>query len=169
MERKHLNFDKQRSVLGRPGIKFMELLVKDVKPVCKFYENIFGCNVYIDKNTGCGVVQVGAGSHFIFNPCNTFSEEDVGKQNGIHVCCYVSSFRKSYENLKTINAIWTNPRFKMLDKCDRWEDAYKGRQYRFKDICDATSSKIYELEHEIRAMRHYQYLKDVAFTPFVSQ
>jgi len=169
MEQKHLNIDKQWSVAGRPGIKFIELVVKDVTAVCKFYEKIFGCNIYMDEKTGCGVVQVGPGSHFIFNSCTTLSKETIKKQNGVHVCCYVSSFRDSYEKLKTINAIWTNPRFERLDKCDLWEDAYKGRQYRFKDISDdTTSTKIFELEHEIRAVRHYQYMKDIAYAPFTS-
>jgi hypothetical protein len=167
MERKHLNVDTERAVLGRPGIKFMEWLVKDVGPVCTFYKDIFGCNTFMDKETGCGVVQAGPSVHFLFRPCGTLSEELLKKQRGVHVCCYVSKFKQSYDKLKSANAIWTNPRFKTLDKCDCWEDALGGRQYRFKDFVDPTTKrKIFELEHETRAMRHYQYLKEVAYVPF---
>ena len=95
--------------------------------------------------------------------------EMMNKQKGIHVAVYVSKFKDSYDLLKKAQLIWTNPKFSRLDRCDTWEDAKAGRQYRFKDLIDMqTKEKIFEMEHETRSMRHFQYLKDVHYIPFVN-
>ena len=65
---------------------------------------------------------------------------------------------------KKDNLIWTNPRFVKEDTCDTEKEAYANRQFRFKDIIDPDTGEIlFELEHEVRAMRHFQFMKQVEY------
>jgi hypothetical protein len=175
MEKKHLVWDKSMAVQGRAGIKFIEFYVLDVEAVASFYKCFFGCNIYFDnngnvnKNSNSAVVQVGPNVNFIFTKNPNLTEKMMKKQKGIHVAVYVSKFKDSYDLLKKAQLIWTNPKFARLDTCDTWKDAKAGRQYRFKDLIDMqTKEKIFEMEHETRSMRHFQYLKDVHYIPFIN-
>ena len=175
MEKKHKMWDNGMTVRGQAGIKFIEWQVVNTKSVASFYRNYFGCNVYshtqdYGKNVSMeqAVVQVGADVHFVFTENPHMDKMSVDLQKGIHVCVYVSAFKGSYHSLLSDGMIWTNPKFARLDRCDTWEDAKAGRQYRFKDFLDPKShTKFFELEHEVRSSRHYQYLKRVSYVPFV--
>ena len=71
-----------------------------------------------------------------------------------------------YERLSSKGVIWTNPRFEHLDTCDTYEQAAKSRQFRFKAVVDLESGdELLELEHETRTIRHFQYMKHVAWEP----
>ena len=175
MEKKHKMWDNGMTVRGQPGIKFIEWQVVNTKSVASFYQKYFGCNVYnhthhCDKGKSVeqAVVQVGADVHFVFTENSHMNKMPVDLQRGIHVCVYVSAFKRSYHSLLSDRMIWTNPKFVGLDRCDTWEDAKAGRQYRFKDFLDPKSNTIFfELEHEVRSARHYQYLKRISYVPFV--
>ena len=111
---------------------------------------------------------MGADVHFVFTENSHMDKMSVNLQRGIHVCVYVSAFKRSYHSLLSDRMIWTKSKFVGLDRCDTWEDAKAGRQYRFKDFLDPKSNTIFfELEHEVRSARHYQYLKRVSYVPFV--
>ena len=84
--------------------------------------------------------------------------------SGIHIAIYIDKFKERYTLLKKHNLIWTNPRFAKLDTCDTYEEAHANRQFRFKDIINPdTGEKIFELEHETRALRHFQFMKPVVY------
>ena len=176
MEKKHMKWDNAMDIQGKPGIKFLEFQCKNAEDIANFYQTYFGCNIYfgnsnddeVNNNNNHAVVQVGPNIYFIFTSNANLTTEMMKLQEGVHVAVYISQFKNSYDMLKKDNIIWTNPRFVRLDKCDTWEDAKAGRQYRFKDFIDSkTNNKIFELEHETRSIRHYQYLKDVAYVPFM--
>ena len=49
-----------------------------------------------------------------------------------------------------------------MDTCDTEKEAYANRQFRFKNIINPdTGEVLFELEHETRALRHYQFMKNV--------
>jgi hypothetical protein len=74
--------------------------------------------------------------------------------------------RRLYERLESRGLIWTNPRFTELDTCSSWEEARAVRQLRFRHVVDPdTGDEIVELEHETRALRHFQYHKPVHYCP----
>ena len=75
-------------------------------------------------------------------------------------CALVNQLEPNKHVLKILRA-----RFAALDTCDSWEEAVAGRQFRIKDVVDPTSgAKLLELEHETRSVRHFQYMKDVAWS-----
>ena len=85
---------------------------------------------------------------------------------GLHVCVYIASFRQAYERFAQRGLAWTNPRFAHLDTCDTYAEAHASRQFRFKTIVDVeTGAPLLELEHEVRAVRHAQYLKRTSWQP----
>ena len=108
---------------------------------------------------------MGADVHFVFTENSQMDKMSVDLQRGIHVCVYVSAFKRSYHNLLSDRMIWTNPKFVGLDRCDTWEDAKAGRQYRFKDFLDPKSNTIFLNWNEVRSARHYQYLKRISYVP----
>ena len=82
---------------------------------------------------------------------------------GAHICVYIDKFKERYHLLQEKGLIWTNPRFSKDDTCDTYEEAKTNRQFRFKHIINPDSGEtLFELEHEARALRHYQYMKPLA-------
>ena len=78
------------------------------------------------------------------------------------------------DKLSSLNLICTNPRFVHLDTCNTWEEARDSRTLRFKDVIDLlnnddgddnNTNKILELEHEVRPLRHGQYMKVPYYVP----
>ena len=83
---------------------------------------------------------------------------------GIHIAIYIDKFKERYALFKKHNIIWTNPRFLAEDTCDTEKEACENRQFRFRDIIDPnTEEKLFELEHETRSLRHFQFMKQVAY------
>ena len=102
------------------------------------------------------------GHWWVMVPDAEVTEEQERRMAGVHICIYIERFRQAYDHLAARGLIWTNPRFAHLDTCDTWEAAVAGRQFRCKDIVDSASGvKLLELEHETRAVRHFQFMKDV--------
>ena len=83
---------------------------------------------------------------------------------GVHICVYICDFSSVLHRLHEADITWTNPRFAYLDRCSTPEEALRCRQFRFKDAQD-TQGKIFELEHETRAMTHVQYMKHLTYIP----
>ena len=113
-------------------------------------------------------VAVGPSVHLVFTedgsePLTDASEArqaGPGGGEGLHICVYISDFRGTFERMSARGLVWTNPRFKHLDTCDDYAEAVASRQFRFKQITDAeTGEVLLELEHEVRAQRHFQFFK----------
>jgi hypothetical protein len=65
---------------------------------------------------------------------------------------------------KEHNLIWTNPRFIKMDTCDTEKEACANRQFRFKNIINPDTREIlFELEHETRSLRHFQFMKQLTY------
>ena len=87
--------------------------------------------------------------------------------SGIHIAIYIDKFKDRYTLFKEHNLIWTNPRFVKEDTCNTLEEACANRQFRFKNIIDPeTDEVLFELEHETRSLRHFQFMKQVAYWKF---
>ena len=79
---------------------------------------------------------------------------------GIHICVYIASFRRTFDRLSRLGLTWTNPRFAHLDTCDSYAEAHASRQFRFRHVVDLdTGEPLLELEHEVRAQRHAHFFK----------
>lgn len=153
------------AVRGKPGIRYVELTCRKgtVHSIAGFYESIMGCHVTRTEEDVLTVC-VGPGVHLIFAEHEQLSDDAIAQMEGVHACIYISNFQKTYDALKKMNMIWTNPRFTHLDSCDTWEEAYASRTFRFKDII-SKGEKIFELEHEVRPMMHGQYMKVPPYVP----
>ena len=107
---------------------------------------------------------------------------------GVHICIYVHDFYGLYNRLSERSLIWTNPRFTHLDSCSTWEEAKHSRTLRFRYIFDINTNNaakdiisknnstkdnknedtkeiILELEHEVRPLRHGQFMKAPYYVP----
>ena len=77
---------------------------------------------------------------------------------------YVEHFKRAFERLGERGLVWTNPRFAHLDTCGSYAEAHASRQFRFRHVVDLeTSEPLLELEHEVRATRHVQFMKRVRY------
>ena len=170
----HDGLDEGSSVrsIGMEGIRFVEYRCRPntAQRIGLFYEEVFGCKVTYTAVKGpaqAATVLVGPSVHFVFHEVydQPLTDEEERRQagsegTGLHVAIYIASFKKAYERLKQLDLIWTNPRFAHLDRCDTWEEAHASRQFRFRKIVDLeTREVLLELEHEVRAVRHFQYMK----------
>lgn len=168
LEEKHASVDHVMGVREQPGIRFVQMACRDAEGVARFYQSTFGCCVR-HEGSGDVAVCVGPSVHLIFNSYDdglTDSERSsrIQQASGIHICVYISDFKQTYEHLLKIGVIWTNPRFAHLDACDSYEEAVASRQFRFKCIRDPTTGQeLLELEHETRALRHLQFMKEVKY------
>jgi len=170
MERAHLGFDESFAVRGRPGIRYVEFRVRagTVGRVGRFYEEMFGCRVHLVDRSA--VVAVGPSVHLVFSEDEPLTDDDEAAQagsgvgDGLHVCVYIADFKAAFERLQRRGLTWTNPRFVHLDRCDTWDEAAASRQFRIRHVVDLeTGEKLLELEHEVRAQRHFQFFKQVHY------
>ena len=180
MARAHVGLDEGASVreLGGAGIRYVCFHARcgTVDRIARFYSEMFGATVRVDEHASgamakTAAVLVGPSVHFVFFE---HREEDLSAEKealqagkgsaagggGLHVCVYISGFRRAWERLEARGLVWTNPRFKHLDSCDSWEEVRASRQFRFKTIVDLdTMEPLLEIEHEVRAQRHFQFYK----------
>jgi catechol 2,3-dioxygenase-like lactoylglutathione lyase family enzyme len=181
LAQRHAGWDDGMAVRGKPGIRFLHFRVpagvpKAAHHIGAFYHGVFGC-VPITLAADTCAVAVGPGVHLVFAD-DDVSEAEVAAMSGVHVAIYIERFREAYDRLSRDGLIWTNPRFARLDTCDTWEEAARCRQFRFRHIIDSYHPPIgwhlpgplgpgeqplLELEHETRAVRHFQFYKDVPF------
>ncbi len=168
-------YGPRMAVRGQPGIRFVEIVCpKNKAPaVARFYRDLLGCTVQLVGNDSIALVSVGPGVHLVFAEPNddvdnqTYRDATLAMQ-GVHLCFYADDFKGLYDRLSQHNLIWTNPRFVHLDTCDTFEEAFRSRTLRFKDVVDPmddSPEKILELEHETRPLRHGQFMKVPAYEP----
>ena len=167
--------DDAMAVRSAPGIRFASFRVRPgtVDRIGRFYEEIFSCRVtYCQIPFPSATVTVGPSVHLVFfedrDAPLTDAEERLqagpGGGVGLHVCVYIADFRRAHDRLRARDLVWTNPRFKQLDTCDTWEEVVANRQFRFKTIIDLeTGEPLLEVEHEVRAQRHFQFYKSVHY------
>lgn len=163
MEQLHEVVDGGMAVRGEPGIRFLRLCCKEASRVAAFYADLFGCPTRCQGSLAA--VCVGPTVHLVFDSAPVdLALQAAQLARGIHVCVYISDFKRVYEALQARGLIWTNPRFAHLDNCDTYEAAAADRQLRFRSICDAEGKEqLLELEHEVRALRHLQFMKEVYY------
>ena len=166
--------DDSMSVRGGPGIRYTSFRVRPgtAPRVGRFYEHMFGCKVAHADDGKLATVCVGPSVHLVFyeeegRPL-TDEEESLqagpGGGVGLHICVYIADFKATFERMDALGLVWTNPRFKHLDTCDNYEEAVASRQFRFKTIVDLeTKEPLLEIEHEVRAQRHFQFFKRVKY------
>jgi catechol 2,3-dioxygenase-like lactoylglutathione lyase family enzyme len=187
MARAHLGLDEGSSVreLGGAGIRYVSFQARrgTVERIGRFYAEMLGATVHVEEHAEgemaiTAAVLVGPSVHFVFfeHREEDLSAEEEAKQagkgaasdggEGLHACVYIHSFKRAFERLDARGLIWTNPRFRHLDTCDSWEEAHASRQFRFKSIVDLdTMEPLLELEHEVRAQRHFQFYKRTHYPP----
>lgn len=163
MAQKHTSFDRKMGVRGKPGIRFVEFRVADIRKVASFYSEMLGCATHYSSDGERVAVLVGPSCHFVFSQDDeedkAKEEEELRKQQGVHVCVYIERFKDTFLRLRARGLTWTNPRFAWLDTCDSWQQAHDSRQFRFTDVNG------FVLEHETRAVRHHQFLKVPNYQP----
>ena len=164
----HVGYDDCMAVRRGPhtgangaGIRFVEFRCRDAAKVANFYQKVFDSPVLTAGDRAA--VAVGPSVHFLFSSA-PMTDAELALHSGVHVCVYISNFRRAYERLAAQKVIWTNPRFEHLDTCDSYEDAAASRQFRFKSVVDLdTGEELLELEHETRTIRHFQFMKHIAW------
>jgi len=165
MSQKHANFDRKMAVRGKPGIRYIEFRVRNIIAVASFYSQVLGCTIHYSSDRARVAVMVGPSCHFVFSQDEETNQakmdEEVRKQQGIHVCVYIEQFKHTFLQLQSMGLTWTNPRFSWLDTCDTWQQANSSRQFRFQDFPHGG----FTLEHETRAVRHHQFLKVPNYQP----
>ena len=158
---------QRMAVRGNPGIRYLEMTCPPgtAKAIAEFYKEILLCTVS-ELDPTRSIVSVGPGVHLLYTENENLTKSHLDAMKGVHICIYVTDFQGLYERLQAKGLIWTNPRFTHLDSCDTWEQSRASRTLRFKDILDLSNgTKIFELEHETRPMRHGQYLKVPFYEP----
>ena len=174
MASRQAGWDHGMGVHGnQPGLRFVEVRVPPgaAQGVGRFYEEMLGAHVVYDEGGKGAVVAMGPGVHAIFTDIDGVGAEEMGRLRGVHLCIYIYGFRQAYERLHARGLTWTNPRFVHLDTCDSWEEAQASRQFRFRYIhdprqeqqSDSGAPPLLELEHETRACRHFQFMKQVEY------
>lgn len=159
-----------------PGIRFVEFIVPRGKAWAagRFYEQMLGCDVAYSSAelTGGGAVAIvcmGPNVHVCMSEGpdgSGLTDEQAAFMQGVHIAIYISGFRRVFEEFERRELVWTNPRFVHLDTCGSWEEARACRQFRFRYVIDPENcEQVIELEHETRALRHFQYRKTVTYVP----
>ena len=185
-------YDAGMAVRGGPGIRYLELRAPRgaARKIGSFYASQLGAVVAYPAGH-VAVVTVGPAAHLIFDEQGhdgvPLEPAAAAAMEGLHVAIYILNFRDAYVRLRERSLIWINPRFRDLDTCDAWEEAAASRQFRFRHIPCAGESepgcwdgtaptagtesgterpaKYFELEHETRAVRHFQFFKRVEYVP----
>jgi catechol-2,3-dioxygenase len=155
------------AVRGNPGIRYLEISCRSgtAPAIAAFYRDMLSCTVST-PTPHQALVSIGPGVHLVYSETDALTEDALQQMEGVHICIYVNDFKGLYQRLKERSLIWTNPRFVHLDSCDTWEEALASRTLRFKDIRDLKNDEpLLELEHEIRPLRHGQYLKVPNYDP----
>lgn len=186
MVQAHFGLDEGNSVrtVGGVGIRYVTFTARHgtVERIGRFYSEIFGASVLFEEHEPPAIylrtatVLVGPSVHLVFceHCTDDLSYEEERRQagtgagaaggEGLHLCIYVAHFKAAFERLAQLGLVWTNPRFAHLDTCDSYSEAHASRQFRFKEIVDLeTRQPLLEIEHEVRAQRHFQFFKSVHY------
>jgi len=116
--------------------------------ICRFYDSVFGATTEVGD--GRYVVRVGAAQALEF-----VETDAVAAYDGHHIALYVdgAAFVRGYGILKKRGLVFENRRFLQFTY-GSLQDALRHDEFRVKDIADSNGEVVYELEHEIRTLRH---------------
>jgi hypothetical protein len=125
------------------GIPYVEFRVRPgaARGIARFYEEVMRAPSAVESESGTTAARVGVGR----NQWLSFREtrEEVPPYDGHHIQIYVANFSGPHEFLKHHNLIT--------------EDV-ANHQFRFQALADPkTGEKLFELEHEVRSLRHPLY------------
>jgi hypothetical protein len=128
------------------GMPYVEFTVPTgtAEGILRFYQQAIGCNGTITKRSAgkAAEVEIGQYQRLIFR-----ESKSVEPYDGHHIAVYVANFSKPYEWLSERGLITEEPR---------------NHQFRFVDIIDPdTGEKLFEIEHEVRGMKHALYRRDL--------
>jgi hypothetical protein len=128
------------------GMPYVEFTVPTgtADGILRFYQQAIGCNGVVTKTRAgkAAEVEIGQYQRLIFR-----ETKDVEPYDGHHIAVYVANFSKPYEWLSERGLITEEPR---------------NHQFRFVDIIDPdTGDKLFEIEHEVRGMKHALYRRDL--------
>jgi hypothetical protein len=128
------------------GIAYVEFTVPvgTAEGIAAFYEQAMGCNANVTAGTDGKAAEVSIGGYqrLIFR-----ETPDVPDYDGHHIAIYVANFSQPYNFLAERGLITEEPR---------------NHQYRFVDIIDpASGEKLFQIEHEVRGMKHAMYQRDL--------
>lgn len=128
------------------GMPYVEFAVPEgtADGIAAFYQQAIGCSSSVTQD-GAGTaaeVSIGQYQRLIFR-----ETPDVPPYDGHHIAVYVANFSGPYQFLSERGLITEEPR---------------NHQYRFVDIIDpATGEKLFQIEHEVRGMKHAMYRRDL--------
>lgn len=128
------------------GLAYVEFTVPrgTAEGIRRFYDQAIGCAGTIDEGPEgkAAVISVGQYQQLIFREA-----DEVPPYDGHHIAVYVANFSGPYNWLKERDLITEEPR---------------NHQFRFVDIIDPdTGEKLFEIEHEVRGMKHAMFRRDL--------
>jgi hypothetical protein len=152
------------------GIDFVEFYcpVGSADKIALFYDSVFDATTSVVEQGGdddddarkIAIVAFGnvdatgrADQSLLFRE----TTNEIPKYDGHHVALYVgqsqSDFEQAFKNCDQAGVVWVNPRFD--DKASNLQGAKRYMQFRFKNIVDMeTGEPVFELEHEVRSVKH---------------
>jgi len=127
------------------GIAYVEFDVpRDAAAgIAGFYRDVFATGARVEKTNGASAahVSVGIGQELLFRESDTEAEA----YDGHHIQVYVANF--------------SGPHRRLIERGLLTEESNQ-HQYRFQHIADpATGKALFEIEHEIRSLRHPFYAR----------
>ena len=128
---------------GMPYVEFT-VPVGTADGIRRFYEQAIGCSGTIDESPEgkAAVISIGQYQQLIFR-----ETANVPPYDGHHIAVYVANFSRPYQWLAERGLITEEPR---------------NHQFRFVDIIDPdTGEKLFEIEHEVRGMKHAMFRRDL--------
>jgi len=135
------------------GIKYVEMWCRKgtAARIGSFYEHLFGAQVVVSEDGALAEVMIGSVQSLKYRevPDSLYEEYD-----GHHIAIYINHFEEAYDRAAKLGYVYSNPRYPNLAVHTK-EDAVRLKEFRLLDICDpATGEKVFQLEHEIRALSH---------------
>jgi hypothetical protein len=130
--------------MGLPYVQF-DVAWGTAGGIARFYREVIGapaCVVDVD-GTRCADIRVGRSQRLWFLE----TDGELPAYDGHHIAVYVANFSGPYNWLKERGLITEDPR---------------NHQFRFVDIIDPqTGEKLFEIEHEVRGMKHAMFRRDL--------
>ncbi|HUA33507.1 MAG TPA: VOC family protein [Candidatus Binataceae bacterium] len=129
-----------RTTLGLAYVQF-DVPPNSARGIAGFYSAYMGAPVQLGRDGRSTAVSVGANQSLLFSE----TDAPLGPYDGHHIQIYVANFSGPYQALQRRSLI--------SEESDQ-------HQYRFKDIVDLETGKcLYQLEHEVRSMRHPLFMR----------
>ena len=127
--------------LGMPYVEF-DVPVGTATGIAGFYKNVFDAETKLDKTNGVATARVSVGMEqdLVFRE----TKAQLPPYDGHHIQVYVADF--------------SGPHKKLLERKLVTEESNQ-HQYRFDTIADDKGKPLFQIEHEIRSMRHPLYAR----------